>query len=65
MSIESRCSQYGTVFGHWSICEFLGQGSEGKSAVFRLNHCESKEVFSALKVISLIEKHGSAQSLNT
>lgn len=64
MSIESRCSQYGTVFGHWSICEFLGQGSEGKSAVFRLNHCESKEVFSALKVISLIEKRGSAQSLN-
>lgn len=64
MSIESRCSQYGTVFGHWSVCEFLGQGSEGKSAVFRLNHCESKEVFSALKVISLIEKRGSTQSLN-
>lgn len=64
MSIESRCSDYGIVFGHWKICEFLGQGSEGKSAVFRLEHCESEGVYSALKVISLIEERGNIHSLN-
>ena len=64
MSIESRSRQYGKVFEHWQIREFLGSGSGGKSAVFRLVHTDSSSVKSALKVISLIEKRGSLQSLS-
>ena len=63
MSIESRRHQYGTVFGHWRIKESLGQGSGGKSAVFRLEHAESNTVESALKVVSLIEETGSLEEL--
>lgn len=64
MSIESRSRQYGKVFDHWQIREFLGSGSGGKSAVFRLVHTDSSSVKSALKVISLIEKRGSLKSLS-
>lgn len=63
MSIESRRHQYGKVFGHWQIKEFLGRGSGGKSAVFRLEHTESVGVESALKVISLIEERGRIDEL--
>lgn len=64
MSIESRSRQYGKVFDHWQIREFLGSGSGGKSAVFRLVHSNSSSVQSALKVISLIEKRGDFESLS-
>lgn len=64
MSIESRRHQYGKVFGHWQIKEFLGSGSGGKSAVFRLEHTESPGVESALKVVSLIEERGRIDSLS-
>ena len=63
MSIESRSRQYGKVAGHWQIREFLGSGSGGKSAVFRLVHTDSGSVESALKVINLIEKRGTPDSL--
>ena len=64
MSIESRSRQYGKVFDHWQIREFLGGGSGGKSAVFRLVHTESSTVFSALKIISLIERRGKLENLS-
>ena len=64
MSIESRKYQYGTVFGHWQIKEIIGRGSDGKSAVFRLEHTVSPGVFSALKVISLIEEQGKIEELS-
>lgn len=64
MSIESRSHQYGKVFGHWQIREFLGSGSGGKSAVFRLVHTESPTIYSALKIISLIENRGKQESLS-
>ena len=64
MSIESRKHQYGRVFGHWQIKEFLGSGSGGKSAVFRLDHTESRGVESALKVISLIEERGRLENFS-
>lgn len=64
MSIESRSRQYGKVFDHWQIREFLGSGSGGKSAVFRLVHADSGSVQSALKVISLIDKRGDFESLS-
>lgn len=63
MSIESRSRQYGKVFDHWQIREFLGSGSGGKSAVFRLVHTDSSSVQSVLKVISLIEKRGIFENL--
>ena len=54
MSIESRSQQYGKVFDHWQIKEFLGSGSGGKTAVFRLARIDSSWGESALKVVSLI-----------
>lgn len=63
MSIESRSRQYGAIAGHWRIRDFLGSGSGGKSAVFRLVHTDSDSVESALKVVNLIEKRGTLDSL--
>lgn len=54
MSIESRSQQYGKVFDHWQIKEFLGSGSGGNTAVFRLVRIDSDWGESALKVVSLI-----------
>ncbi len=64
MSIVSRSLQYGTVFGHWQVHEQLGQGSGGKSAVFRLVHESSGTVESALKVIGIMEGQGSWTQLS-
>lgn len=65
MSIEARCKQYGTVFGHWKIQKLIGHGSEGKSAVFRLVRNDSKEGTSALKIVSLIEERGKYDELSS
>lgn len=64
MSIESRSRQYGKVFDHWQIREFLGSGSGGKTAVFRLVRSDSDRGASALKVVNLIEERGSLQALS-
>lgn len=64
MSIESRSRQYGVVFDHWQIKEFLGSGSGGKSAVFRLSRIDSTWGSSALKVINLIEEKGNIDSIS-
>jgi len=58
MSIQSRSHQYGTVFENWQILELLGQGSGGKTAVFRLKRIDSNRGQSALKVVNLIEERG-------
>lgn len=58
MSIESRRHQYGTVFGHWQIGELLGVSKNGQTAVFHLQHKESRNEESAVKVITLIEERG-------
>lgn len=58
MSIESRRHQYGTIFEHWQIGEPLGVSESGKTAVFKLQHKESSQEESAVKVITLIEEHG-------
>ena len=65
MLIEKRANQYGVVFDHWQLCEFLGSGSGGKTAVYRLTHRENPKMQSALKIISLIEREGTIESLNT
>ncbi len=59
MSIESRSRQYGVVFDHWAIQDMLGSGSGGKTAVFRLAHTDAAGMYSALKVVNLIEGQGS------
>ncbi len=59
MSIESRSRQYGKVFDHWQIKEFLGSGSGGKTAVFRLQRSDSSWGACALKIVNLIEERGS------
>ena len=64
MSIESRSRQYGVVFDHWQIKDFLGSGSGGKSAVFRLSRMDSSWGKSALKVINLIEEKGDIDSIS-
>lgn len=64
MSIESRSRQYGKVFDHWQIREFLGSGSGGKTAVFRLTRVDSSRGVSALKVVNLIEERGSFDELS-
>ncbi len=63
MSIESRSKQYGKVFEHWQIRELLGQGSNGKTSVFRLVNMHSEKVVSALKVVNLIEERGSYETM--
>lgn len=63
MSIESRCSQYGTVFTHWQVGERLGGGSGGKTGVFRLVRRDAPQVTSAMKAISLIEERGRLEDL--
>ena len=63
MSIQSRSHQYGTVFENWQILELLGQGSGGKTAVFRLKRIDSNRGQSALKVINLIEERGDFDSM--
>lgn len=64
MLIEKRANQYGVVFDHWQLCEFLGSGSGGKTAVYRLIHRENPKMQSALKIVSLIEREGTIESLN-
>lgn len=63
MLIEKRANQYGVVFDHWQLCEFLGSGSGGKTAVYRLVHRENPRMQSALKIVSLIEREGKIRTL--
>lgn len=63
MSIEARSRQYGKVFDHWQIKEFLGSGSGGKTAVFRLARIDSGWGDSALKVVNLIQERGDINTL--
>ena len=56
MSIESRCRQYGQVFGHWQIGQLLGRGSANRSAVFCLQRTDAAWEKSALKVVTLLEE---------
>ena len=63
MSIESRSRQFGKVFDHWQIKEFLGSGSGGKTAVFRLQRIDSSWGVCALKIVNLIEARGRMEEL--
>ena len=64
MSIESRCRQYGLVFGHWQIGRLLGRGSGNRSAVFHLQRSDAAWEQCALKVVTLLEENCSPESLS-
>lgn len=64
MSIESRILQYGRVFTDWQVSDFLRQSPDGKSASFRLVHAQASHVENALRVITLVERSGSFDSLS-
>lgn len=65
MAIESKSSQYGTVFDGWQITKKLGRGSNGKTAVYQLSRKDDDwEETCALKVITLIEEKGVYEELS-
>ena len=59
MSKETRTTLYKAALGDWDICEKIGRGSQGKTAVFRIEkrNATYKEV-NALKVISITDEGG-------
>lgn len=59
MSIGERAMQYGSLFGNWKIREFIGEGSQGKTGVFRMiKNCEGFREENALKVVTVIRADG-------
>ena len=65
MSIESRSSQYGSIFGQWHIEKLLGTGSGGKSAVYSIYRDNNGwREYSALKAVCIIEERGSREELS-
>lgn len=56
MSILSRYKIGQIVFDHWKIVEVIGEGSEGKTIVFKITRTDSSWGESALKVIPLIRE---------
>ena len=59
MSMDLRARQYGKVFGDWTIREIIGQGSAGKTAVFKLTRNKlTYEETTVMKVVNIIEEIG-------
>ena len=59
MNINHRAKQYGKIFGDWVIRDMVGQGSGGKTAVFRLTRNKlTYEETSVMKVINIIDETG-------
>ncbi len=62
MSIESRIRSYEPVFREWQVKEYLGGGSGGQTAVYRVVRPHSGwEEVGALKVITIVEAKGKLQ----
>lgn len=52
-------SRYQTVFGDWIVCDYLGGGSGGRTAVFRLERSKlGWRETCALKIVTLMEEAG-------
>ena len=65
MSINLRAQQYGKVFGDWVIRDLIGQGSGGKTAVFRLTRNKlTYEETSVMKVVSIIDETGNYSDMS-
>lgn len=51
--------QYGKLFGNWKIRNFIGEGSQGKTGVFRIiKSYEDFQEENALKVVTVIREDG-------
>lgn len=64
MSINNRVTQYGCVFGNWKLHDYIGGGSNGKTAVFRIVRSDTFEEYNALKVVNIIEESGNWDHLS-
>lgn len=64
MAIETRILQGKNVFDGWEVKEYIGSGSGGKTAVFRIarGHGDWEES-AALKVINILEEIGKKETL--
>lgn len=64
MSIQARATQYGKLFGNWKIREFIGEGSQGKTGVFRIiKNYENFHDENALKVVTVLREDGWPEEL--
>lgn len=64
MSIQARAAQYGRLFGSWKIREFIGEGSQGKTGVFRIiKRYEDFQDENALKVVTVLREDGWPEKL--
>lgn len=64
MAIETRIIQRKIVFGDWEVKEFIGSGSGGKTAVFRIvRKHEDWEENAALKVVNILQEVGRKEEL--
>lgn len=65
MSIDSRAKQNGKIFGDWDLKELLGQGSNGRTAVFRMTRINRTfEEICAMKVVNIVEQKGRYEDLS-
>lgn len=64
MAIDNRAIQYSSVFGNWKIKEYIGGGSNGKTAVFRITRSDTFEESNALKIVNVIEETGDWRQLS-
>lgn len=65
MSIDSRQIQHATVFNDWTISELVGQGSGGKTAVFKLKRRRFDfDEESVMKVVNIIEQTGNETEMS-
>lgn len=64
MSIQARATQYGKLFGNWKIREFIGEGSQGKTGVFRIikSYGDFQDE-NALKVVTVLREDGWPEEL--
>lgn len=64
MSIQARATQYGKLFGNWKIRDFIGEGSQGKTGVFRIiKNYENFQDENALKVVTVLREDGWPEEL--
>lgn len=65
MSIDSRATSYGKIFGDWTLHEMIGQGSNGKTAVFRVTRSNrTYKDNGAMKVINITEQRGKKEEFS-
>ena len=65
MSIDSRATTYGKIFGDWTLHEMIGKGSNGKTAVFCVTrNNKTYKDSGAMKVINITEQRGKRESLS-